>query len=153
MATPQGNRQSFVRDGGNRRLAEAPRLEDTQSNELDAAELVSRLEEQAAENGRLQAQLEAADRIAGSERDARRRVVAQLKRERKAAAALHERAQRDREAHVAAVEELECVRRGAELAELHVQQAWTRLSETERRLAYYERGLWARLLRRPLERG
>jgi hypothetical protein len=34
------------------------------------------------------------------------------------------------------------------MADLHVQQAWARLAEAERRLAHYERGFFHRLFRR-----
>jgi chromosome segregation protein len=140
----------FSRESGKPRLAEAPRPE---ALEVEVTEILNRLEEQAAENGRLEARAQSLERAAGAERDARRRLAETLKRERKAAAALHERAERDREAHAAAVEELERVREGASLAELHVQQAWSRLAEAERRLAHYERGFFRRLFRRPAARG
>jgi chromosome segregation protein len=141
--------QRFSREGGKPWLAEAPSPEGAEALEVDAGELLNRLETQAAENGRLEAKAQSLERAAGAERDARRRLADTLKRERKAAAALHERAEREREAHAAAVEELERVRQGAAVTELHVQQAWSRLAEAERRLARYERGFWQKLFRRP----
>jgi hypothetical protein len=138
----------FAREGGKPRLAEASRPEGSEALELDVAELLNRLETQAGENGRLEARVQALERAAGAERDARRRLVDTLKRERKAAAAIHERAEHERQAHAAAAEELARIREGASVTELHVQQAWSRLAEAERRLAGYERGFWSRLFRR-----
>jgi hypothetical protein len=138
MDARRGKEQRFIR------LAETP-----ESLEFDAATVLARLEAQAAETGRLSAQVESLERAVRAERDARRRLADILKRERKAAEAIHERAKRDRAAHEAAVQELERVREGAAVTGLHVEQAWARLAEAERRLAQHEHGLWRRLLRRP----
>jgi chromosome segregation ATPase len=136
--------QRFAREDGQPRLAEAPRA----TTEVDVAELLERLEQQAAENGRLQARVEALERAAGAHRDARRRLTETLKRERKAAAAIHERAEQTREAHAAATAELEHLRERATLTELQMQQAWSQLADAERRLAEHERGAFTKLFRR-----
>jgi hypothetical protein len=139
MEARQGTQQRFVRrDGGERVLAEAPPLEAGATLELDAAELLTRLEQQAAANARLEARADALERKALAERDARRRLAATLKREREAAAALHERAEQHRAAHAAAVEELERVR----------EDAWSRLAESQRPVAEHELGFWRGLLQR-----
>ena len=141
----------FDRDGDKPRLAEAPRPDSAVSvdADLDAESLLTRLEALAAENGRLQARAEALERAAEEERDARRRLAETLKRERRAARALHLRAERERKAHVEAQEELERLRESVSVTEHHVQHAWSRLAEADRRLAHHERGFWQRLLRRP----
>jgi hypothetical protein len=150
MTPPPESEERFSRERGQGRLAEAPR---TEAVDLDVAELLNRLEEQAAENGKLAAQVESLEREAAAERAARRRLAETLKRERNAAAAIHERAERDRQAHAALSEEFERVREGADVTELHVQQAWARLADAELRLAQGERSVWRRLLRRPVQRG
>jgi hypothetical protein len=142
MEARQGTEQRFIR------LADAP----GDALELDAVELLKRLEAQAAENGRLEAKVESLERAARAERDARRRLADTLKRERRAAEAIHARAEHDRAAHAAALEELERVRQNAAVTETHVEQAWSRLAEADRRLAGHERGFWRRLLRRPPRR-
>jgi hypothetical protein len=129
-------------------LAEA-RSAGTETLELDPAELLARLEAQAAENGRLEARIEALESAAGAERDARRRLADTLRKERKAAAEIYERAQRHMREHAAAAEELERLRQTAAASDLHVQQAWARLADAEGRAAWDERGLWRRLLRMP----
>ena len=140
--------QRFTRDSETLRLAEAGRPEGSEAVELDVAELLNRLEAQAAENGRLAARVESLERAVVTERDARRRLADTLKRERNAAAAIHERARREREGHAAAIEELERLRESATVSELHVQQAWSRLAEAEGSLANQERGFWRKLLGR-----
>lgn len=117
--------------------------------ELDPTELLARLEAQAAENGRLEAQIEALESAAGAERDARRRLADTLKKERKAAAEIHERAERHMKAHAAAAEEIERLRQSVAVSELHVQQAWARLADAEGRAAWNGRAFWRKLLRRP----
>jgi hypothetical protein len=126
------------------RLADSP-----EAVEFDAAELLARLETQAGENGRLKAKVEALELAAGSERDARRRLTQMLKRERKAAQAIHDRAERERADHAVLREELERVRESAATVELHLQQAWARLADAERRIAEHERSFWRKLFRRP----
>jgi hypothetical protein len=139
----------FSRDAGTARLAEAPRGEPAaEAAAVDVAELLDRLEAQAEENGRLTARVDALERAARAERDARRRLGETLKRERSAAAAIHERFEAERDAHAAAAEELGRLRQGATVTDLHVQQTWARLAEAERRLASRERGFWQRLLGR-----
>jgi chromosome segregation ATPase len=125
------------------RLADAP-----DAIELDTNDLLGRLEAQAEENGRLRARAESFERVARTERDARRRMSDTLKRERRAAEALHARAEAGRAEREAMGQELERLRETATLNQLQVEQAWARLAEAERRLAHHERGIWRRLLRR-----
>lgn len=145
--------QRFSREDAPPRLTEATGPVVTDAIELDAGELLARLEAQAAENGRLEARVQALERAVSGERDARRRLAATLKKERRAAAAIHEQSERYREEHAASVDELERLRQASAVSDLHVQQAWARVAETEQRLAYYEQGFWRRLFRRSPERG
>jgi hypothetical protein len=126
------------------RLADAP-----EAIEVEATDLLGRLEAQAEENGRLREQVESLDRVARAERDTRRRLADTLKRERRAAEGLHERAERERAEREVMAEELERLRESASLNQVQVEQAWSRLSEADRRLADHGRGFWRRLLRRP----
>jgi Spy/CpxP family protein refolding chaperone len=139
--------QRFKREGTTPRLAEkpavGPRLAD-----LDPSELLDRIERQAAEAGRLASRVHMLERTATAERDARRRLAATLKKEREAAAALHARAERDAAAHSAVRQEVERLRQAAAVAEHEVQHTWARLGDAERRLAWEQRPLWQRLLRR-----
>jgi hypothetical protein len=140
MEARQGSQERFGRrDSGKPVLAEAPAVDRGEPLELDAAELLTRLEEQAAENGRLEAKVDALEEKARAERDARRRLAGTLKREREAAAALHQRAEHHRAAHEAALEELERAR----------EEAWSRLADAQRPVATYELGFWRSLFRRP----
>ena len=140
MEARQGSQKRFDRrDGGKPVLAEAPPVDGGESLELDAAVLLTRLEDQAAENGRLEAKVDALEEKARAERDARRRLAGTLKRAREAAAALHERAEHHRAAHEAALEELERAR----------EEAWSRLADAQRPVATHELGFWRSLFRRP----
>lgn len=145
----QGSKERFTREeGGTPMLAEAPPVDRSETLELDAAELLSRLETQAAENGRLEARVDSLERAVRTERDARRRLASTLKRERKAAAALHERGEHHRAAHDAAIAELERVREAAAATELQLQEAWARLTEAQRPVATHELGSWRNMFRR-----
>ena len=126
------------------RLADAP-----EAIELDTNDVLSRLEAQAEENGRLRAHAEAMERVARAERDSRRRLADTLKQERRAAEALHQRAERDRAERDAMAAELERLRESASLNQTQVEHAWSRLTEADRRLAEQDRGFWGRLFRRP----
>jgi hypothetical protein len=97
----------------------------TVETEAEASELLSRLERQAAEAGRLEGRVQTLERELQTERDARRRVTATLKRERGAAKTLHAR---------------------AHLAEQQVQAMWAQIAEIERQLALKSRPLWQKLL-------
>jgi chromosome segregation ATPase len=110
--------------------------------------LLGRLEAQAEEIGRLDARAESFERVARAERDARRRLADQLKRERKAAGALNERAEAAEAAWATQAEELERLRQGVRLADQQMQALWMRLHDAERELAMRSRPLWRRLLRR-----
>jgi hypothetical protein len=149
MEARQGGQQRFKRpEGGKPRLAAAPPANAGQTVELDASELLTRLEVQAAENARLAERAASLERAARAERDARRRLTNTLKRERRAATALHERAERDRAAHDTAVAELERVREHAAATELQLQQVWTRLAEAQRPVPSHELGFWRSRLRK-----
>jgi hypothetical protein len=126
------------------RLADAP-----EAIEFDITDLLARLEAQAEENGRVRAHAESMERLARSERDARRRLAETLKRERKAAGALHQRAERAEARQAAQAEELERLSRVVAVTEQQTQAIWTHLSIAERPLALPPVPLWRRLLRRP----
>jgi hypothetical protein len=126
------------------RLADAP-----EAIEFETTDLLTRLEAQAEENGRLRAHAESMERLARSERDARRRLTETLRRERKAAGAVHQRAERAEERQAAQAEEVARLSRLVALAEQQTQAIWTHLSIAERPLALPPVPLWRRLLRRP----
>ena len=112
-------------------------------------DLLSRLERQAAESGRLEGHVESLEHALEGEREARRRLAATLKRERKAAASLHARAEEAEAARASQGEELERLRQALSVAEQHAQVIWMQLAEAERQLAArVHRSRWRRLLRR-----
>jgi len=117
--------------------------------EPQPSELLGRLERQAAESGRLLARVEALEEALQTERDARRRLAATLKRERKAAEGLHARAQRAEAAEAAQAEELERLREAAAVTAQQTQLIWMQLSEAERQLDWKSRPFWRRILRQP----
>jgi len=117
--------------------------------EPQPSELLGRLERQAAESGRLLARVEALEEALQTERDARRRLAATLKRERKAAEALHARAQRAEAAEPAQAEELARLREAAAVTAQQTQLIWMQLSEAERQLDWKSRPFWRRMLRKP----
>lgn len=142
----------FVREPGKPRLAEAPASEEAHvavAGDADVADVLSRLEHQAAESGRLTARVEALEQALRREREARRRLADTLQRERRAAEALNERALRAEAAHASAAEELERLRQGAAGADEQLQLAWSRLAKLEPEFAWKRRPLWRKLLRRP----
>src|SRR4051812_37802143 len=119
------------------RLADA-----TDATELETTDLLGRLEAQAEENGRLQAKAESFERVARTERDARRRLADTLKRERRAAEAIHTRAERADAALAAQAAEVERLEQSVALAEHHKQMIWMQLTEAERQLALKSRSAW-----------
>ena len=141
--------ERFNREAGKPRLAEAPLADSALDTELEPSELLTRLERQAAESGRLDGQAQTLERALKSERDARRRLGETLKRERRAAKALHDRAEHDRAARATAESELERVRQGFAVAEQQLQVSLARLMHVEQQLALRERSVWRKLLRRP----
>jgi hypothetical protein len=141
--------ERFNREAGKPRLAEAPPADSAADAELDPGALLTRLEKQAAESGRLEGRVQTLERALKTEREARRRLGETLQRERRAAKALHERAELGREAAASATEELERVRQAFALSEQQLKVSWARLMQAELQLAISERSLWRRLLRRP----
>ncbi len=127
--------ERFSREAGKPRLAEAPPADSAIDTEVEASELLTRLERQAAESGRLEGRTQTLEEALKAERDARRRLGETLKRERKAAKALHDRAEHDRAARAQSEQQL--------------QMAWARLMQAEQELALRARPLWRKLLRRP----
>ena len=141
--------ERFSREAGKPRLAEAPSADSAVDTEVEASELLKRLEQHAAESGRLEGQAQKLERALEKERDGRRRLAATLKRERRAAKALHDRAEHDRAARDAAEEDLERVRQAFKACEQQLQVSWARLMQAEQELAQRTRPLWRKLLRRP----
>ena len=122
-------------------LAEAPALT------IDPADVLSRLEQHVAEAGRLHGRLDVVEETLERERTARRKLLQTLKSERRVAEALKSRAERAEEARDSATEELEETRKLAAAAQ-H-QLTWTRVADLETALAWEQRPLWRKLLRRP----
>jgi hypothetical protein len=141
--------ERFNREAGKPWLAEAPPAESAVDTQVEDSDLLTRLERQAAESGRLEGRAETLERALKAERDARRRLGETLKRERKAAKALHDRAEHDRAARTAAEEELERVRQGFATSEQQLRVSWARLMQAEQELALKARPLWRRLLGLP----
>jgi hypothetical protein len=141
--------ERFNREGGKPRLAEAPPADLAVDTEVEASEILTRLELQAAESGRLEGQTQTLERALNAEREARRRLAETLKRERRAAKALHDRAQRAEAAHEGATEELERMRQGIAAAEQEMRITRATLMQAEQHLALKERSVWRKLLRRP----
>ncbi len=115
----------------------------------DSTELLGRLERQAAESGRLEGRVQILEDALETERDARRRLAATLKRERKAAEALHVRAELAEASSATQAEELERLRQAVVLADQSAQVIRIQLAETQRELALSTRPAWRKLLRRP----
>jgi hypothetical protein len=141
----------FSREATKPRLAEA-RPEDANLAGDEVVGLLDRLQEQAAEAGRLGGRVQDLEKALNAEREARRRVLDTLKRERRAAAAIKaraERIERDAEGYAEVVAELEELRESAAVLEQQVQITWAQLLEGERQLALERRPLWRRLLGRP----
>lgn len=141
--------ERFNREAGKPWLAEAPPADPPADSGLEMSELLTRLELQAAESGRLEGRVQTVERALKTERNARRRLADTLKRERSAAAAIHERGQRDAAALSSATEELERLRQVIADSDHQIQLSWARLMQVERELALRQRPLWRRLLRRP----
>lgn len=122
-------------------------MEVVRSIEPEPSELLERLERQATESGRLEGRVETLEGALRRERDARRRLAETLKRERKAAEALHARAEQAEAANAAQRAEIERLREAATLAEQQLQGMLTQL--TDSKLAMDARPRWRKLLRRP----
>ena len=139
----------FVREPAKPRLAEAPPPGAVSVVDSEFSELLGRLEQQAAESGRLEGRVEALEAALRKERDARRRLAETLKRERRAAHGLKERAERAEEAHAESAREAERLREAAAVTEQHLNLTWSRVEELEQSLAWQSRPVWRKLLRRP----
>jgi chromosome segregation ATPase len=137
----------FVRGASTPRLADAAAAPPALPEE--SADLLSRLEHQAEECGRLMGRIDALEQRLRAERDARRRLLETVKRERGAAKVLAERADRA-EASVALLsEESQRFQSAAESSERALDAAWTHIATVERQLAWAERPAWRKLLHRP----
>jgi hypothetical protein len=141
--------ERFKREAGKPRLAEAPPADLGLDAELETSDLLTRLERQAAESGRLDGQVQTLERALKAERDARRRLGETLQRERRAAEAIYKRAQRAETAHEAATEELERMRQVITATEQEMRFTRARVIQAEQQLALKERSVWRKLLRRP----
>jgi hypothetical protein len=142
--------ERFDREARHPRLAEVPLSDLPQDADApEASDLLTRLERQAAESGRLDGRVQTLERTLRSERDARRRLTDRLKQERRAAEALYERASRQAAEHADAAEELTRLRQAVAAAEEQMQMTWVRLSHAEQQLAWKQRPLWRKILRRP----
>ena len=139
----------FTRETGKPHLAEAAAIEAAAEVESDTTELLTRLERQAAESGRLDGRVRTLEHALGAERAARRRLADTLKRERRAAETLSERAERAEAAHAVVEAEAERLRLSVATSEQQLRQTWPRLLEAEHQLALRQRPLWRRLFRRP----
>lgn len=115
----------------------------------DTSDLLERLERQAAESGRLEGRVESLENALRAEREARRRLVATLKRERAAAEELHHRAEQAEATSAAQAEELGRLREAMTVAEQQLQTAWAQCADAEQRLTWKCRPLWRKILRRP----
>jgi chromosome segregation ATPase len=142
--------ERFDREARHTRLAEVP-LSDLprDADAPEASDLLTRLERQAAESGRLDGRVQTLERALRSERDARRRLTDRLKQERRAAEALHERASRQAAEHADTTKELNRLREAVAAAEQQMRMTWARLSHAEQQLAWKQRALWRKLFRRP----
>ena len=138
--------ERFNREAGKPRLAEAPRADLGPDVELESSDLLTRLERQAAESGRLDGRVQTLERALKAERDARRRLGETLQRERRAAETVHARAQTAQEA---ATEELERMRQVVAATQQEMRVTRARLIQAEQQLALKERSVWRKLLRRP----
>ena len=141
--------ERFNREAGKPWLAEARPADAAADAEVETGELLTRLERQAAESGRLDGRVQTLERALKTERDARRRLGETLQRERKAAKALHDRAHQERAARTAAEEEIERLQQGFAVSEQQLQMSWARLMQAEQELALRHRSAWRKLLRRP----
>jgi seryl-tRNA synthetase len=130
-------------------LTEAPPPDSTVDAELEPSDLLTRLERQAAESGRLDGRVQTLERALKTERDARRRLGETLQRERIAAKTLHERAEHESAARASVEEELERVRQAFAVSEQQMQTALAQLVHAEHQLVWAGRSLWRKLLRRP----
>ena len=136
------------RESVTRGLADpSPQADDTAATP-DPAGLLARLERQASEIGRLEDRARALERALAAEREARRKLAKVLEQERRAAVTPRHRSA-GAQGSPAAEHELERLRRAAVGAEEQLRLAWSQLASTERRLAWKERPLWRKLLRRP----
>ena len=141
--------ERFNREAGKPRLAEAPPADSAVDTEVEASELLTRLEHQAAESGRLEGQTQTLERALKAERDgsAAARGHAQARAQSRQGTPRSRRARPCRAR--TAEQDLERVRQGFALSEQQLQVSWARLMQAEQELALRTRPLWRKLLRRP----
>lgn len=130
-------------------LAEAPAAVMAVETDADTPDLLTRLEKQAAECGRLEGRVEALEQAVKTEREARRKLAETLKRERAAARAIHERAERAEAELATARGELETLQGALDASEHEVQLARAQMKQLEHQLAWKCRSPLRKLLRRP----
>ena len=117
--------------------------------EAGASELLSRLEWQSAESGRLRERVQTLEHALRTERDARRRATGMLTRERKAAEDIHARAELAEATVASQAQALDDLRQASLVAEHQIQLLRMQVAEAERDLAVKSRPVWRKLLRRP----
>ena len=139
----------FTREPAMPRLTDASTPDPRSAADPEGAEVLARLERQAVAIGHLEEKVRSLEQTLAAEREACRELKAALDSERRAAAAHAARAKRDRAASARAKDEVERLRRIAAGAEDQVQLTWAQLASAERRLAWKQRRLWRKLLRRP----
>jgi chromosome segregation ATPase len=93
--------------------------------------------------------IDSLERVARGERDARRRLADTLKRERKAAEAVHARAEAAEAALAEQAQEVGRLEQALSESEQYKHLIWMQLAETQAELAVRSRPLWRKLLRRP----
>jgi membrane protein involved in colicin uptake len=137
----------FVPEASTPRLVEAD-AERTLTLAPAASDLLTRLEHQAAECGRLHERIDALEQRVRAERDARRRVIETIRRERIAAKRLAERAERAEASAATLAEENARLQSAAAASERAVEAAWSHIVDVEFQLAWATRPLWRKILRR-----
>ena len=104
--------ERFNREEGKPRLAEAPPADLAVDTEVEASELLTRLEHQAAESGRLEGQTQTLERALKAERDGSAAARGHAEARAQSRQGTPHRAEHDRAARAAAEEDLERVRQG-----------------------------------------
>jgi hypothetical protein len=116
---------------------------------VTGVELLDRIERQAEETARLRVRLEAVESALDAERKTRRRMGELLEHEREVRSVLDVRLEAEREARVVAEDQLENCEAAAMKLHAQVKLTWAQLGIVERELAWAQRPLWRKALRRP----